>query len=666
MTRSLVLLLALCCLSQTSLSQIYDGSVPLQTQLNLDHYDGVINRSPLTERNRNEYEASSALGGQKTNDQNGESDDRMASTPGEPLLTIEKKIVTWNDDINGYRSRQSKVSTTKVHSRLMNELVRMQRSQSDANETRFPIVSDSSISGRNRGAITEGPMKTAAPEVQPNDGPLSNDQPATSPAPVTATDEEDESPLEMRSAWTRRRNSPSSSTGNSNGGLISTRSGGEGNQSKLAQAINSFAFKLFNHLQRKPETANVLISPYSLFSTLVVLRSAAGGASAAELTKMMELEQVSESVLQSDFKRLSMSIKRHVGPSNQLNMMNAMLVDERVNVSSRFVQQMETFYNLVFEKVAFESDPEYVFKLANHLVQKSTHGQISQLLSSPPHPLTKILLLNAVYFKGAWKQQFNAKYTSPMPFHNGDGTDSPVPTMRLSAEFESYCEDPESSPDNRPLCALTMPYVDPRVEMILVTAAQPGGRIAHSTLQSRLSLETLQALLSRMKVRSVQLSLPRFQFEDVNELKEPMKSIGAPSSFSNDPMDLSRFLATNLSSAATIHLNRTQPDSSTTDRITKSPAATTGSSLNTSDELTRNDSTRNGESTSASNLFVNQFRHKCALQVDETGSVASGATVVQIGNRSGGGKLTFDRPFAVLIRDRPTGVILFIGRVTKL
>lgn len=101
-----------------------------------------------------------------------------------------------------------------------------------------------------------------------------------------------------------------------------------------------------------------------------------------------------------------------------------------------FKESCQEFYQAALEELSFAEDPEECRKHINDWVTEKTEGKISEILGvGTVGALTKLVLVNAIYFKGRWSEQFDRKYTKEMPFKTNQGKKT-VQMMDNEAEFK--------------------------------------------------------------------------------------------------------------------------------------------------------------------------------------------------------------------------------------
>lgn len=239
----------------------------------------------------------------------------------------------------------------------------------------------------------------------------------------------------------------------------------------------------------------------------------------------------------------------------------------------------------------------------NKYIEHRTRGLIPDLLpEGSVNELTRLVLTNAIYFKGAWQFPFMAELTEDEAFTALDGTVTQVPMMRTGLRTEHATVDGAE--------ALELGYVGGDLSMVLIVPDAG----TFEAFEAGLSGESLTALLGALAPNQGQVRMPRFAFNAELELASIFRDAGFTAPFTEGVADFSGLSETAL----------------------------------------------------AEGLHVTGAFHKARIIVDEVGTEAAAATGLVAGATSAPENpfdVRLDRPFLFVIRDRPTGAVLFMGRV---
>ena len=391
-------------------------------------------------------------------------------------------------------------------------------------------------------------------------------------------------------------------------------------QKQLVQSNNEFAIKLYAKMAKtqvpkdSDQTArpSFCYSPYSIAALSQIVKVGTGGETEKQLQKALCLT-LSGSKLNKAYLTLMKSLM--APPVNkrdtpyELAIANRLWLqkEERSAVLPAFKQTLKMFYLSGIKEIDF-SDNQASVKEINDWVSEKTKQHIKEILSlGDITPLTRFVALNAVYFQGTWRETFNKKTTTEKPFYASDGKTQlgTVPTMRKTDHGSRLGEVDGVS-------ILSKPY---RGGASMVVVLPPEGDKELDKLEASLSTETLEKWLASVRRSpSLRIELPKFELENKFPLIGVMKQLGVTDLFTTDA-DFSRMV---------------QPGAWKT-------------------------------------LHVAVMRHKATIQVDEEGTIATGATVA-VGTLKAMPRkpqsFIANRPFLFLIVDDRTAGILFLGRYT--
>jgi len=256
----------------------------------------------------------------------------------------------------------------------------------------------------------------------------------------------------------------------------------------------------------------------------------------------------------------------------------------------------------------FITKPEDSRITINQWIEDQTNNKIRDLIPAGSiDSLTRLVITNAVYFKGTWERQFNENETSSQDFRTSDGTILSVAMMQRTDENATY-----GYTENEDLQVLRMPYEsDSGKHLSMVVLLPRDGDLA--ALEGSLSAGSLEELEQNLTTRRVMVYFPKFTMETKYSLPATLSAMGMPTAFS--------------------------------------PSA----------DLSGMDGTRN--------LYIGDVIHQAFVDVNEEGTEAAAATAVVVQRAMvpmGQPPIPVfraDHPFLFLIQEDESGLILFIGRV---
>lgn len=370
---------------------------------------------------------------------------------------------------------------------------------------------------------------------------------------------------------------------------------------KVTDASNQFGFRLLQKIPASSEV-NLFFSPYSVSTALAMAYVGARADTQQELHESLGYSSVG---LTPDHVPTAHAQHTHVlrAPSNStLRVANAAVLQERYNVLTEYLDLLTQSFAAEVSKANLADEQSR--KNINTWVKNSTGGKIEDLLTEPLPPNTKMVLLNAIYFKGLWDTPFDASFTSSAPFYNG-GTEQVTVDMMRNEVRVPYAYHEATDAD-----VADLPYAGLDYSMTIVLPRDHSGAEA---LRQRLSWPVFQNMLSHLQQQRLTLALPRFKLEGAYKLKQPISQLGAKKMFDERQADLSGI-------------------------------------------------------TGSRDLFVHDVIHKAVVEVNEEGSEAAGASGVVFVTKSLSTSTRFivDHPFLFFIRNTKTGDVIFAGQVNHL
>ena len=356
---------------------------------------------------------------------------------------------------------------------------------------------------------------------------------------------------------------------------------------------------------KETEEGNILFSPYSVAAVLAMLSEGARGETLDMMRRMMHLPEAE--TLRVGYKD-SIPVLRTNERCNEnltLDTANTAFVMEGFQVLDEFQKSLKENYHANMSSVDF-ADNEKAARTINDWVASKTQNKITDLIQADSlSALTRLLLVNAVYFEAAWETQFDKENTAPGMFSVARSLSKKVPMMSLMNHKMNFAD-----LDQLDCSMVELPYKGNRIVMQVILPNQINGVF---DLENKLSEGDLNSLFSEnMENIRVDLTLPRFKLFHSLSLSDSLKQMGMADMFSAGKADFSGITGTR-------------------------------------------------------DLFVSSVIQKIFVEVNEEGSEAAAATevVVRFMSRPPTENQTFnvDHPFIFIIRDRLTGMILFQGRV---
>jgi len=311
---------------------------------------------------------------------------------------------------------------------------------------------------------------------------------------------------------------------------VGMASGGESaaaNQAALAAGNNAFALDLYARV--KGEGGNLFFSPYSISSALAMTYGGARGATAAQMAKTLRFG-LEGAALHEAFGQLTADLNAAGKKADfELAVANALWTQEGYEFLKDYLALMKSAYGASPHAVDFAKAAEAARRTINRWVEEQTRDRIKELI--PPgmlSALTRLVLTNAIYFKGRWAAEFAADDTSDQPFTLASGEQVKTPTMHKTGRFALF--------EGEGFQALELPYKGGALSMVILLPAKHDGLAA---LEKALSAEGLAACIAGMKPTQVAVALPKFKATTTLLLAETLKAMGMGDAFALPPADFS-------------------------------------------------------------------------------------------------------------------------------
>lgn len=390
-----------------------------------------------------------------------------------------------------------------------------------------------------------------------------------------------------------------------------------------AQAVNAFGLDLHRQM---PKEGNVCLSPYSIQSALGMTYLGASGVTQEEMAKVLRfptdktalaesfaaLNRALEEAKENSVKQVEQS-KKYGGPAEalKLSVANRLFGQKGYEFRETFLSGVKSHFGAPMELMNFIKDHDGERQEINHWVEKQTQKRIRDLI--PEGGLsadTRLVLVNALYFKAAWADDFNVQATAPQPFHvNGAKSTAEVPTMSQQEHLRYL--------NGRGFQAVTLPYAGNDLHFLLIVPDDINGV---SAVEKKLTPETLLAC-AKAEYREVILHLPKFKITPPTvPLSEVLQKMGMTTAF-DKPAGSADFDA----------MAPKKPDDY---------------------------------------LCISEVFHKTFIELDEKGTEAAAATAVAMAYAGAAAptqkpiELKADRPFLFAIQHAGSGACLFFGRVS--
>jgi serine protease inhibitor len=287
----------------------------------------------------------------------------------------------------------------------------------------------------------------------------------------------------------------------------------------VVEGNTAFAFDLYARLKGSPD--NLFFSPYSISTALAMTYAGARGETAKQMAGVLHFTQ-SEAQPHADFGQLQSDLNGRNQEGIELDIANALWAQKGARFLPGFMQIATQRYAANVKQADFVTAAESARKEINSWVAHQTKDKIQNILpSGSVDSLTRLVLADAIYFKGTWVKPFDKRGTRPQPFHLAGAQEVSAPLM--------YHVDQVRYSEEAGMQAVELPYKGDGLSMIVLLPRQTNGC---GTLESALSPALLSKVLSGMKSQEVEIYLPRFKLESDLGLAKTLVEMGMPDAFS--------------------------------------------------------------------------------------------------------------------------------------
>jgi serpin B len=374
----------------------------------------------------------------------------------------------------------------------------------------------------------------------------------------------------------------------------------------IVRGDNQFAVDLYAQLGREQPGKNLFFSPTSISVALAMTAAGARGQTQSEMATVLHLD--------ADLAQAHAHYQQLLAQWNatgqkrayQLRVANRLWGQKGFTIRPEFLALTRQQYGAEMLLVDF-AQPAAASREINQWVEQQTNNKIKDLV--PPSSLdalTRLVLTNAVYFKGDWVQPFDKQNTQEQDFTVSTDRKVKAPLMHQQTRM-GYAADGT-------LQALELPYAGGELSMVVLLPKKVDGL---PELEKTLTFDKLAALVSKLRVREVNIFLPKFKLETSFGLGPTLEAMGMKRAFSKEDADFSGI-------------------------------------------------------SSAESLYISAVLHKAYVDVNEEGTEAAAATAVVMAPTAAREAprpppipvFRADHPFLFLIRDTKAGSILFMGRLS--
>lgn len=373
--------------------------------------------------------------------------------------------------------------------------------------------------------------------------------------------------------------------------------------SDFGDSLLSFSVELYKKLKNEGNGAdNIICSPFSIAAALSMTLAGARHDTAKQVSSALHVQHDTVHGHFADF----LSKLPAYAPDVVLHVANRLYSEQTYKTLEEFTRLLEKSYGTTIENVDFRRNFDKARLQVNAWVEEATRSKIKDLLAKGTvDASTSLIIVNAVYFKGLWHDQFDPMRTSQQEFHETTDRSKMVDMMYQKKRFRM-----SRHPDVK-VSALEIPYKGKKTSMVILLPEEVDGLAG---LEEALTASNLTEILQGLSYQGdIELTLPKFKLEQAVGLKKVLATMGVEDLFDPLKCDLSGISADK-------------------------------------------------------DLVVSDVIHKAFVEVNEEGTEAAAATAVMMVKccLQFPTRFTVDHPFLFLIRSHDPDVVLFLGSVRQI
>ena len=291
-----------------------------------------------------------------------------------------------------------------------------------------------------------------------------------------------------------------------------------------AEDLNEFALDLYHQLAK--EEGNLVYSPYSIYQAFLMVYAGADTETRSQIADVLDIDLEDGDLVHEWMNALNLKLAElpdYMPEGSQplvFNVANALWAQKDFHFEQAFLDKLSANYNAGLKLVDF-SNPEEARQVINLWVAAQTNDKIKDLIPQGMlNEMTRLVITNAIYFKGAWQNRFDESHTKNAPFYLLDGSQVEVEMMSNSFNGVALVDDS--------FTAVRLPYEGGNYAMALL---MPNGDF--KDFESTLDEDSFGDILNRLEdgYMRIDFQMPRFTTESSFSLADQLKALGMENAF---------------------------------------------------------------------------------------------------------------------------------------
>lgn len=294
----------------------------------------------------------------------------------------------------------------------------------------------------------------------------------------------------------------------------------------IIEASNNFGLRLHQQLLKEKPGQNVFLSPISITTALAMVYNGSDGETKADIEHVLGWDNKSVTEINDGYRGL-LKLLNQPGEGITLNVADSVWHNAKVAVNPSFSDVIKNSYEAEEQPIDVDK-PEQSAKQINEWISDHTSGMIDKLIEPDSIDANLVMiLLNAVYFNGTWKDKFDESFTKDAEFHQEDGTNVTMPFMIRSGRYSHIKTDDYE--------AIRIPYGRGQMSMVVLL---PSAGSNLDSLQEKIWNGKI-GLLQQWDEENGELRLPKFKLGYSASLKPALQALNMKLPFSDAEADFS-------------------------------------------------------------------------------------------------------------------------------
>jgi serine protease inhibitor len=372
-------------------------------------------------------------------------------------------------------------------------------------------------------------------------------------------------------------------------------------EQKVVAGSNAFSFALWQKVNAMQKDSNVFLSPLSASFALGMTMNGAGGSNWGEMRTALQFGGATQEEINAGYKSL-VSLLTTLDPGVSMQVANSIWYRNSWTFLPAFLDTTKAYFATDGGPLDF-GNATAALSTINGWVDSKTNHRIPTIIDRI-QPQDVMYLINAIWFKGGWREKFDPAKTRAETFNGINGSTQPMQLMNMKRDTTLFVQ-------TQSYKAVDLPYGNGAFSMTVVLPAE---NTSIETFANSLTPALWNEIVSGLRKASFDLGLPKLTLKWERTLNDDLKALGMVEAFRTTGADFTRMAA--------------------------APAG--------------------------NNLFVSFVKQKTFVAIDEEGTEAAAATAVGIGVTSLPPQMRVDRPYIFVLRERLSGTILFMGKIVRM